>query len=677
MRNYNLKTIFTLAALAMSLAIASAQETGSPVRKTSGTIGKGPVAERVLVPGAAMARAPRAGIRMDGDERLMGFYTTDDLPGFSNDGYIRLGFLGSHPLAALFEEDVIGNFVGGEITRFRFAVACDVEVHNAFIYTAAADMSHISGEPSVLVDIESTLGAGWHDVELPTPLAVEDGTNYLIGFEYEETSGKYPIATDGELDPDFLSDWGIMAYGDFGYGYAWYSFGNYYGSPCVQAVVRGGNFIDEDITLKNLSVSKGVEREGMLYYDVDVRNSGNAVPGSYVLKVAIDGSVVDTLDTPVALATSFRTVSGTLVLDEDLPAGDHVLSVTVDRINGNVPVYNTGDDTLEASFIVYEGSVERQRNLVEHFTSVRWGNCPLGDAVLGAMMESHPDKYALVSIHGSLMGEDPYCLEDGSSEYIEGYVFCDAYPEAAFNRCFLTIKDLGVDNLLAMRINYSDAGMAAALIDDAVDRACERFPAFVGVDISTAYDEDSRELSIKVSGEGVSAARRLLDGNLLTVYLTEDGLEGTQEDFASGDSADGYMVDYTHDHVLRMIASGHPWGDPINWTSETGYENDIVVTLGEGWNWENMSVVALVSGPMVVDVDGIYYYGEESEAYVSNANVLRLADGSTVGVKSPANGGKAFEVSRCAVDGRRLSNPVRGVNIVRMSDGSARKVVVR
>lgn len=38
---------------------------------------------------------------------------------------------------------------------------------------------------------------------------------------------------------------------------------------------------------------------------------------------------------------------------------------------------------------------------------------------------------------------------------------------------------------------------------------------------------------------------------------------------------------------------------------------------------------------------------------------------------------EATEVARYAVDGRRLATPERGINIVHMSDGSIRKVVVR
>jgi hypothetical protein len=39
--------------------------------------------------------------------------------------------------------------------------------------------------------------------------------------------------------------------------------------------------------------------------------------------------------------------------------------------------------------------------------------------------------------------------------------------------------------------------------------------------------------------------------------------------------------------------------------------------------------------------------------------------------------GKAVIVERYSLDGRRLSAPQRGINVLRMSDGTTRKVLVK
>lgn len=64
-------------------------------------------------------------------------------------------------------------------------------------------------------------------------------------------------------------------------------------------------------------------------------------------------------------------------------------------------------------------------------------------------------------------------------------------------------------------------------------------------------------------------------------------------------------------------------------------------------------------------------YGSGESAY-SNEAVL-----TTTGVVRPDTDTPAVEDARYGIDGRRLNKPERGINIVRMSDGSICKVVVR
>lgn len=46
------------------------------------------------------------------------------------------------------------------------------------------------------------------------------------------------------------------------------------------------------------------------------------------------------------------------------------------------------------------------------------------------------------------------------------------------------------------------------------------------------------------------------------------------------------------------------------------------------------------------------------------------------GIKNITTNG-AVEVARFSADGKRISAPQKGINIIRMSDGSTRKVVVK
>ncbi len=682
-----MKKIFTMVmALALSLA-AGAQGTSGGPRKADGAIERNPqMAEHTLTPRSTMAKAPMARIRMDEGERIMGFYDTDELPFYFADGYMKLAYSGSYPVGDLFEEDVIGNFVGGEIVRFRFALASEAYVSNAFIYEVPTDYD-VPSEPIAIVEINETLSDGWNDVELPEPVEIKEGTYYLIGYEYTEDRSHYPLLPDEEIDVNYVSDWGFWAYGNLGnYGTAWYYVYGY-GSLCIQAVVRGGSFIDDDISLSGLSVGKYHQAGKPVDYSLNIKNSGNNVPESYTLGVEVDGDLFETLESPVGLTSSKQVLEGTL--GGSLANGNHTLRVYVADINGEVPTENVGDDAVEASFAVYEGEVERQMNLIENFTSTNCTYCPYGHAVLERIQEDCPGKYAWVALHyyNSYTGDDPYYLTNGDADYIATFSELYGYPSAAFNRYMITDSELEANNEMTISLGYYPqyTEMAASQIEAMVDRYNEENPSMVSVDIATDYDKATRSLAIKVTGKGVDDARSYLDDNRLTVYITEDSLVYRQ-------LYDGkYVDDYVHNNVLRALGCYYPWGDDINWTSDSGYENDFTVTLDGSWEWNNINVVAFISGPMAVDIGGEWYWGDMDTAFVTNANMARIRDGvvnddeggdvgegdDDTGIAGPATDGKATEASRHALDGRRVSRPVKGVNIVRMSDGSTRKVVVR
>ncbi len=609
-------------------------------------------------------------IEMTDDERLIGFYTTDDLPDLSSGAYE--GFtsnLGQLKVGAVFDNNVIGKYVGGEITKMRFALACETAVANVFICEVSTnyDLGSVVAE----VDLSSVQTvSGWNDVVLDTPITIAEDTYYLIGYEYTQVSGGYPVVSDKDLDVDYNSDYGFIVYGDFGYGVDWY-FVNGGGNLCVQAVVKGGNIAD-DIAISALSADIYYSIGSEYNYSFNIKSDGSEIPSSYSLTLELDGAVIETLYDPIHLTTSQQTVSGSINLGDDFESGTrHTFSVAVEKINGNTPEQNIGDDKVETTFMVYSGSVDRQKHVIEQFTSTYCTYCPRGDAVLETLMDDNPDKYACVSIHTIMMGSDPYYVTDGWANYLETYSDLEGYPSATFSRYILDDKELNENGTLAIGIGYSNNTTAARLINESIDRGYEHIPAFVSVDISTDYDVNTRVLTIKVSGNGVDIAKDLLDGNPLTVYLTEDGLIGRQ--YSSGVWVDEYL----HNDVMRLIANEYPWGDEINWTSDSSYENEIVAILENDWDWENMKVVALISGPMVYSAPGGLYWGNKDEAYVNNANQVWLTNGNVTGISSVLTDANAVETARYTTDGRSLSSATKGINIVRMSDGSVRKVVVR
>ncbi len=679
-----MKKIFTLLTVfVLSLTVANAQITKDSFIKLDGqSLTKAP-GKQINTPKALKSKSTPNKIDLADGERIVGFYTTDDLPDLSYGGYLGLtGYPGQIQIGAIFEDDVFKKYVGGEITKVRFALGEVTPVAGLYIYEVDTDYNIYMDNPLAYVDLTSiTPVVGWNDVTLSSPVTIESDKYYFIAYEYTQTTSNYPVVTDMELDVDITPNYGMIGYGDF-YGTGSNDIGNFgssYGSVCIQTVVKGGSLIDDDISISNLSVSKYANAGGNLTYSFSIKNEGNVVPTSYILNVSIDGTVVETLNTPIALSNSKQTVSGSITVPSDLAMGNHTFSIEVASINGSVPTENIDDDVLESTLTIYEGAVERQMHLMEQFTSVQCGYCPLGTAVLQAMQTNNPGKYAWVAIHCPGMGDDPYYLTDGSTDDYEYYVMPSGsyYPAAAFNRYLFDASDVSDGTTIAMSIGYYPqySEYAAELFDELVNSVYDDLPAFASVDIDAEYD--ASQLTIKVSGEGVTGASNILDGQRITVYLIEDGLVSSQLNYY----ATGYVENnYVHNNVLRAIISneGYPWGDEINWTTDNTYENDYVVTLDDSWTPENMRVVAFISKSFAYDAMppyGYWYYSDFDEGYVNNTNMVALTP--STGISKTVSNNDVTESSRFTMDGRQLSSPAKGLNIVKMSDGSVRKVIVK
>ena len=95
----------------------------------------------------------------------------------------------------------------------------------------------------------------------------------------------------------------------------------------------------------------------------------------------------------------------------------------------------------------------------------------------------------------------------------------------------------------------------------------------------------------------------------------------------------------------------------------------------------NDNVVATMNGSKLV-IEG-KKAGNTTITLKANSNgiiattTLYVKVDEPTGINNVENASDIYEVARYTVDGKRIAAPQKGVNIVRMSDGSTRKVVVK
>ena len=597
------------------------------------------------------------------NQRIMGFYTGDELG--SSDYALGLNANGTFKAGVMFTPELIGNFVGGQIVKARFAVWQNLGDTPFEVYEVDPD-GYIADAPSAEGSVSAVSGT-WNEVTLDKPVEIKKNYSYILCYTYEQKTNQYPLAVDGDVNPgaEDPNGYGALMYGDLGEGTeAWYLMSTGAGNFMIQAIVEGGSFLPEDIAIKNLSVTKMAQKGQDINYSFSIKNTGDNMPSSYALSLALDGTEVETLNTPITLTNSYQTVNGKLALPSDLTSGQHKLSVTVTSIDGKTPTEGTDDDALETSFACYTTSMPRKMDLVENMTSQLCVNCPYGHNVLEALTEIRPN-IAWVAVHSSGMDNDFYNQHDifatDESDDISN-MQCSFYPAASFNRMYIDDSSINDQGTLAVGIGYNSqyTQQAAQMFNAMLDELDTEMPSFASVDIATKLDGNN--LNIKVSGDAVEDFKQYVgDDAVVTVYLLEDGLVANQI---------GASKNYVHNHVLRDVVTDNVFGDPINWTSATTYQNEFNVTLDSEWNSDNMQVVAFIGRPVTKN-------STIDDVWVNNTNMVKLGastgiDGATI--SSDAN---ATEVARYTVDGRKINKPVKGINLVKMSNGKTLKVIVK
>ena len=250
---------------------------------------------------------------------------------------------------------------------------------------------------------------------------------------------------------------------------------------------------------------------------------------------------------------------------------------------------------------------------------------------------------------------------------------------ASVNRYYYS-DDVNSNGVLAFTTAYTKQyqSIVAQNFSTIMDASNADYPAFATVNIETSSEVTDTlgkgTLTVKVSGEAVSNIDAVMGDAVLTVYLTRSHLPGSQLNVSGGANAG-----YRHNYVVRQILSA-PLGDALTFDGGK-YEKTYTVTDVEKITTyaPYYDVVAFISRPIT------YAYSESlsqyvfttsvRDAWVTNCNSVNLAGKTTV--INDVNADADAVEARYSLDGRLLSAPTRGINIMRLKSGKAVKALVR
>lgn len=586
----------------------------------------------------------------------------------------------------LMEASLLSRFAGGKIVGMRYLIGAELgSSAKVQLYNCDKD-----GNPELFAEKEAaqkvstydsktkTYKEEWNEVYFDKALNVSDVvTGLFVGYTYKQkttqsggqyTEACFPLAAGQGTGT-------VAVYGDLGKGTAFYSLNTGGLVLCVQVIVeKEGGFAD-DLGMVGVATSPMSRPTDKLPFQFYVKNYGSSECKAASFDITIDKQVVANVAIPEGATIGGETTgfNASLNLSEyDIENGTHLLGVQVKTVNGEAASGYTDDDVAATQFRTYTETASRQYNLLEHFTSSTCTYCPKGYDMLRALQKQRDD-VAWVAIHGTMDENkpDPYEIADATNTILAYSI--GGFPQANLNRYPVTN-----DGNLAVTIATDDPEGMATSIGNVFDQIDEIVPSQVRLDIETNFNRlnaiSDGTLKITIKGTGVKGAGKILEDAVLGLYITENGL-------VSGQLNGGkWVTKYNHENVLRVIGTENPWGDAITWNGdnfEKTYEVSISADYFENSN-NTFNAVAFVSLPFMFEIDGKRYVnGDKNNVWVNQCQFLQIPEGTGTAIKGVETSENATVVARYAADGSQISAPVKGINILKLSDGTTRKVIVK
>lgn len=583
-------------------------------------------------------------------------------------------------------------------TGYAETYDCAIYVPEQYAGKTVSAFAFYLYDASVLSDVK-----GWVSTSLPSnvsnadyvetiasPLSYSSGANYIyldnpitipsdgcyVGYSFTVTSvsgqaGQYPLlmSTDEDIDggtylrtSSSMTSW----YNMYGYGY---------GNLCISVAITG-EFADNGATVddfEDIYAVKSTESTAT----ATITNSGtNEITSiAYTITDVASGTVSDettyTFSTALASQES-ATVSFPIVGEATSGITEKLFTIT--KVNGeaNGETANVSDD---ADLYTFSRLVDR-KVVEEEFTATGCGYCTRGIAGMEALEATRADKWIGLAIHGiGVNYYDPMYVSD----FDEVLDMASGYPSATLNRTGIIDPYFG-----------SSSSMLG--IYDDVDALAE-IPAVADVEV-TALWADEAMTQINVTSNVSFVYNSTTAPYALGYVLVADGLTGSSS----------YWTQYNY-YAGATGAESEPY--IYAWTQKgqnvTGYAYNHVAIVGQS---VYEGIAGSISAPLVEDAvqshnttfdisNGVQssYTRDELIQDKSQLKVVALLintesgeimnaaetaiSGGTNGISGVTSDADATEVARYTVDGTQVSAPVKGVNIVKMSNGKTVKVVVK
>lgn len=482
-------------------------------------------------------------------------------------------------------------------------------------------------------------------VQLTTPYTIPAEGCY-VGIHFTVTSaassaGQYPIvlyAVKNQTDGLWIrSSQSVTRWTD----------GNSYGTLATQLELEG-EFTDNAATPKDFG-KVGGSVGYPINIPLEISNMGKLAINNIDYTITtngVDGELIHHQFASAISASGKQTLNITLPAESE-PKENH-LAITINKVNGQD---NQAEDKVAEGTVAIVSDLYPRNVIIEEFTTESCGNCP---RVAGFLHEALKD-YDLSKVGAVCHHEGYYsdwltqpCDKELTWLYNEGggtYA-----PAMMFNRRAIFDSQY----LQGEKDNVTIPGSAAE-IKSIVNNQLQQY-SNVTLNVDAAPNADSTEVTFTINGKCNNAFDKAT--GLLTIYMTEDSIKARRQ---AGAGSNYYQM-----HVIRYYNSS--WGDPITWKGNE-FTATYTITLKNEWKRNQLVFAAMVNK---------HNTDNKLDCPIENSACCKLGKykgGS--GIDNVTTTSNVHEVARFTIDGRRIQQAQPGINIIQMSDGSVRKVLVK
>ena len=551
--------------------------------------------------------------------------------------------------------------VGKTIRAIRFALSApnakDAKVWLSSSLPATADAADIAVQKVNDEDL-----VGYVDATLSTPYTVKSHGVY-VGYSFtiskvEYESDAYPIAFVPTSDAAnaliiktdvAVPEWSDMKGQNFGRLYLGLLLDGDYPAYSVTPY----NFNQTIVLLGESTTAK-----------VPILNWGTATVNNIDYVITSDGE--DGAEQHVDLP--FGLLYGTsdyieVPISSDAEKGVKMKTLTITKVNGNANLAESNSVNFPVATV--DRYVEH-RVAVEEFTGTGCGYCPRGLIGMDNLRKKFGDKFIGIGIH-----------QYNSSDAM--YINTNSYAKLNFS---------GAPECTLERLIYTDPyyGNGYDIADDFQERL--DIPVLAGVEVEGTWNED------KTAVNATATVQSLVDGTSynLEFVLVGDGLKGTGSAWNQSNYYYQYSASDLPDDLAQFGRGGANGKSSITgWVfNDVALSSSYVSGSNKATGFTDLSSTEPATSSYTlklptkttllnaIDKEQVYVIAllVNKGGSIANAAKAKVVEGSPTGIAN-AKTSIATEAARYTLDGRQITAPQHGLNIIKMSDGTIRKVMVK